>query len=261
MQKKLMVLFAFAIFVLVVGWAITPAQAHCRGDHVAKHKNCGDGGGDDGGGGGGRDIPVSVTFRECNGERFGDGLPVEECEPDGIGGFLPDAIQSDGGGAYIDGEKKVTANIRGNTGNLHLFLTRGGRFHTPIRTLFLDFSDCVADCNPPFDPAGFSVGRVTVFTSGIDLLRDMNDGDIAPLNMSVNMDLGKEGGIWRLFFDPSREDCRGNNIRVTRDDDADTWVIEADKSDLACLGEQVGANEFISRGRYRMPFKFTVETN
>ena len=29
MQKKLTVLFAFAIFVLVVGWAITPAQAHC----------------------------------------------------------------------------------------------------------------------------------------------------------------------------------------------------------------------------------------
>ena len=36
MQKKLTVLFAFAIFVLVVGWAITPAQAdHCKG----KHKN------------------------------------------------------------------------------------------------------------------------------------------------------------------------------------------------------------------------------
>jgi len=30
MQKKLTVLFAFAIFVLVVGWAITPAQAHCK---------------------------------------------------------------------------------------------------------------------------------------------------------------------------------------------------------------------------------------
>ncbi len=40
MQKKLTVLFMFAMFVLVVGWAITPAQAHCSGDpnHNAKHK-------------------------------------------------------------------------------------------------------------------------------------------------------------------------------------------------------------------------------
>ena len=30
MQRKLIVLFAFAIFVLVVGWAVTPAQAHCK---------------------------------------------------------------------------------------------------------------------------------------------------------------------------------------------------------------------------------------
>ncbi len=29
MQKKLTVLFAFAIFVLIVGWAVTPVQAHC----------------------------------------------------------------------------------------------------------------------------------------------------------------------------------------------------------------------------------------
>ena len=40
MEKKLTVLFMFAMFVLVVGWAITPAQAHCSGDpnHNAKHK-------------------------------------------------------------------------------------------------------------------------------------------------------------------------------------------------------------------------------
>jgi len=49
MQKKLTVLFAFAIFVLLVGWAITPVQAHCVPEHEAKHKNCGDGGGGGGG--------------------------------------------------------------------------------------------------------------------------------------------------------------------------------------------------------------------
>jgi len=47
MQNKLTVLFAFAIFVLVVGWAITPAQAHikfCGTEPL--HKHCT--GGDDG---------------------------------------------------------------------------------------------------------------------------------------------------------------------------------------------------------------------
>ena len=35
MQKKLTVLFEFAIFVLVVGWAVTPAQAgKCKGKHA-----------------------------------------------------------------------------------------------------------------------------------------------------------------------------------------------------------------------------------
>ena len=44
MQKKLTVLFAFAIFVLVVGWAITPVQAHCKdkGPHL-EHCNGDDG--------------------------------------------------------------------------------------------------------------------------------------------------------------------------------------------------------------------------
>ena len=44
MQKKLTVLFAFAIFVLVVGWAVTPAQAHCpKKDgavHSGNHPHC-----------------------------------------------------------------------------------------------------------------------------------------------------------------------------------------------------------------------------
>ncbi|MEE8115244.1 MAG: hypothetical protein V3T23_12935, partial [Nitrososphaerales archaeon] len=53
MQKKLTVLFAFAIFVLVVGWAITPAQAHCVkvGVHSGDHPHCNnDGAGPEGGG-------------------------------------------------------------------------------------------------------------------------------------------------------------------------------------------------------------------
>jgi len=52
MQKKLTVLFTFAIFVLLVGWAVTPAQAHHKDDH------------DKGGGGGGNGDP-EPTIEEC----------------------------------------------------------------------------------------------------------------------------------------------------------------------------------------------------
>ncbi len=47
MQKKLTVLFAFAIFLLLVGWAVTPAQAH----HDPGHS----------GGGGGKTAGTIVT--------------------------------------------------------------------------------------------------------------------------------------------------------------------------------------------------------
>ncbi len=39
MQKKLTVLFAFAIFVLIVGWSITPAQAHPGTPDNCPHKD------------------------------------------------------------------------------------------------------------------------------------------------------------------------------------------------------------------------------
>ncbi len=41
MVKKLAILCAPVLFVLVVGWAVIPVQAHCSGDetHNAKHKN------------------------------------------------------------------------------------------------------------------------------------------------------------------------------------------------------------------------------
>lgn len=67
MQKKLVILFTFAIFMLLVGWAVTPAHAHCIGKakHDAKHGNCGGGGGGgsgDGGGGTGKmNMQLEIT--------------------------------------------------------------------------------------------------------------------------------------------------------------------------------------------------------
>ena len=40
MQKKPKILFAFAIFVLIVGWTITPAQADCPHKENENHRHC-----------------------------------------------------------------------------------------------------------------------------------------------------------------------------------------------------------------------------
>jgi len=63
MQKKLMVLFAFAIFVLVVGWAVTPAQAHVD---LENPENC---------------LHKNPEHKHCNGGNGnGDGEPtLEDC--------------------------------------------------------------------------------------------------------------------------------------------------------------------------------------
>jgi len=62
MQKKLTVLFAFAIFVLFVGWAITPTKAHANHcDKKPDHKHCTQ---DGNGGGKGTKVPANSAFRD-----------------------------------------------------------------------------------------------------------------------------------------------------------------------------------------------------
>ncbi len=239
MQKKLTVLFAFAIFVLVVGWAITFTPA------LAKKGGNGKGGG---GGGGGDTIRVMVTFR--------DFLASEA--------FSPDHLMSDcqmGNCPYIDKVVKVSTGI-GTSGNFFMKLTKGNQ--QAIRTLFLDFSDCasfddlgVPTCNPPF-PTGFTVGPANMFTSGINL-RDFT-GTRGDLRLRVPFDLTSiEGGLWSLFFDSSIMDCPGSSsIGVTRTN-VDTWVIEAGQGAVACLARLAGGGELIFSGLYIMPFKITVQ--
>ena len=58
MQKKLTNLFAFAIFMLVVGWAVTPAQANCPHMGRTDHPHCRNQGGTGAQGGGLYDVTV-----------------------------------------------------------------------------------------------------------------------------------------------------------------------------------------------------------
>ena len=245
MQKKLTVLFAFAIFVLLVGWAVTPAQAeHCKG----KHKT--DPGCDGGGGGGGGTIPVTVFIVDA----VGDGL------------------MSDGIGHYIDRVDKVSVGI-GSTVGLkgQLAMHLGVRGNQPaIRQLFLDFTHCVSEdiegmttCTPPSLPDDLTPGPTNLYTSGVNLKEMVvNDTTSSALNMSVNIDLNSiDQGIWTLFFYYSSfADCQdGTKVGVTRTGD-DTWVIEAGRvfGAVACLAQNVGAKGYEFRGRYFMPFQMEV---
>ncbi len=88
MQKKLTVLFAFAIFVLVVGWAITPAQAHiadpgedCPHTTNLDHKHCTPPGDPTpGGGAGGKDTSLIITFVDTGDLLSDDGSYIDKVD-------------------------------------------------------------------------------------------------------------------------------------------------------------------------------------
>ena len=195
---------------------------------------------------GGGTISVTVTFRDFQGDNV---VPVP-----------PDRLMSDcqtGNCRYIDKVERVSTGI-GNPGNFFMKLTKGNQ--PAIRTLFLDFSDCAsvpAECTAPFTD-GFTIANV--FTSGINLREMVIDEVRGDLRLRVAFNLGSVGlGLWNLLFDPFNADCPGSStITVTRTG-ADTWVIEAGPSDVACLGELVGGGDLIFSGRYQMPFKILVQ--
>jgi len=101
MLNKLRILWAFAIFVLVVGWAITPAQAHDCSRHDDKtHKHCLVVESEEA-------IPVQVTFRDAIGDSMqSDWADIVGCGQsncpyidgvDGVGATMP--VPRSSGGA------------------------------------------------------------------------------------------------------------------------------------------------------------------
>ena len=206
--------------------------------------NCGDDGdGHNGKGGGGGTIPVTVTFRDFPGDDV----------------FAPDDLISDCGTGdcpYIDAVDKVSAGIS-TRGNLRMVLgNRGG-----IRTLFMDFSDCIeGPCEPPF-LLGSAFGNLVTSGSGINLRR-MLVGEVRnDLSILRGFSLSSVGGgDWRIFFNPSNVDCPGSStISITRID-SNTWEIEAGENDVACLAKQASGGVVEFRGLYHIPFKITVQT-
>ena len=213
-----------------------------------------DGNGNHNHGGGGGTIPVTVTFEDL----LGDGL-TSDCGT----GDCP----------YIHKVDKVSTGI-GTSGNFFMKLTKGNQ--PAIRTLFLDFSDCVSppdqceqpllcpfpdQCDQLVEGQGFTVGAANVFTSGINL-REMKVDETDVLSLMVSFDLTSVGaGVWNLIFDPLNADCPdSSNIAVTKTgDNPDTWMIEARENDVACLAGLLEPGDGFPRGLYHMPFKLTVQ--
>ena len=99
---------------------------------------------------------------------------------------------------------------------------------------------------------------MTWWTKGIDF-REMPVGVPKDLIMGVTIDfsLRKGKGQWGVRFHRADfEACPGSSPATVTRTDARTWVIEADRDDIACLTEWKGGLQ--KRGLYHMPFKIKV---
>jgi len=268
MQKKLTVLFAFAIFVLVVGLQ-TDSDACNQKKNPKQHGEeppCnGNGNGDNSVGGSGR-YSVDVIFGdfEC-----GTNDPNRDH-------FCSDGL--DGNSPYDDADDDVSA-----VGDKFRFsLTLQSEL---TRQFFLDFSDqdgdnkpdncfsdegCDLDATPMLDggpAAGFTLGPAqNVFSTGeATSLLDIKKGSPKFRNFWINF-RDTEGTNWVVAFDPLQcNDIEIDLVSVKRigdigeQDPNDTWEIEATDSEYACLQRQEGGHgpkELY--GRYTVPFKLLV---
>ena len=179
-------------------------------------------------------MPVTVTFDDLAGDR----------------------LVSDGQGPYIDQVDFVDTGIGTGGGNFSMWLTTKAR--PQIRTLFLDFSECVqGECSPPFTE-GFTSGE-NMFTndSGIDL-PEMAVGEFRD-DLSLRVVFSAEGDRWELVLAPSR--CSNSTtIDITKTgENPDTWVIQTEPLDVACLLKRGNGHSVTFHGLYLMPFRITVE--
>ena len=215
-------------------------------DHRLGHRPPGGG---RGGGGDGEDgrIPVTVTFRDCTDGVPANGFDCPSADSD-------DGIKSDGR-PYTDREEKVTAAISGLG---HFFMKMGRK--QALRTLSLDFSDCALEddskCTPPHEFSAQAVRLDLLQTRGINLSGMLEDETEDELRLKLTFLAEGISGFWQLFFDPLDMDCPGSHVSVTRTG-VDTWVIEAEQTDVACLVRFDGIGGELS-GEYHMPFQVTV---
>lgn len=201
----------------------------------------------------GPDCTTHPNHRSCSGGAGGDEGGVIRTVTQVADNIYGDRIFSDGGGSYIHQEDMVSQGI-GSSGNFFLKLTKGNQ--SPIRSMFLDFSDCVlGPCDAPSTnfPEEFTIN---FFTSDVNF-RDLES---TSESLAVNMSLKIEGsdGLWQLFFDPSDARCSQSTTIFAIPRTTDAWIILADENHYACLAKIGNGGEFIFSGKYRMPFLLRI---
>ena len=263
MQKKLTILFAFAIFVLVLGMQTDSYACHKNANPHGKNSTC-----DDGGGGGGVDIPLCVTLpADSNIQRIGGNGSLE---------------------TFCDGEVHVQARIDRTAGVLAVTLLS---LATP--RIRLDFSDCVdndPNCGARADefaeivtgePPGDTLPRLAMVGFNSDDTLDFTTlPSSSPANLVVRFGFFNENFQQirrRINYGPIvnglnvggvLEGCTSNPVTVTRFSDG-CWVVESiapdlptEEGDEACLFKGTGRGKRASielQGTYHMPFQMFLK--
>lgn len=253
--------------VVCLAFAVPGFAVHKNGEHGKKPPG-GDRGGSE------PTTPAEITFRDCTGGPFGDGLLGEPCLPDSPG-FLADRIQSDflsmtvfSDYTYSDQEPGVAVFLGSSANRGNIFLKGEGSdilnlFPPMTRTLFLDFSNCaVGSCIPAPAPGNFRAAiRVEVnkaIKNGVFALGVVDDQVNAPMTVGfVTNDLDVYPN-WFIHFDPRVKKCGGSsqvNVRRTVADPP-TWEVTGG---VGCLTFGAPASKAVVYGLFNMPFGMTVE--
>lgn len=195
-------------------------------------------------------LPLTITFDDAPGDRMqSDSVPYVDSD---IQGAPDEALAA-----------HIFVGSSGNYGNLYLLTS-----NTVDRTVYMDVSDCQADCDdqPEFSPgsqAGFlPVALKVIATEAVSNgFCGMGNGDTitAPMEITYNLDGIEQPGF--VHFNPGikgKSPCRGTGtseeVSVQRVDDV-TWRL---LGSAACIVKPGGRD---AGGQVNMPFGFTVDAS
>ena len=270
MQKKLTVLFAFGIFVLVVGWAITPAQAHCKKNHQGEHIHCAQEEPDFGLRK--KPVPLTATFDVVDGDNLQsdvDDKPYVHKE-DGMkvtaGGALPFRIQVGFLGTGKD-PRELDIDVSCNTvGDINrCAVLTSGEIDVQRANLFLaaiPYEVCPFDDCPDVFTMAPDIPKLMSFKVAFDggplieIASAIGGATSVDAGRCLSLLTGEERDAFLGAECTSESDC---NVTITAsntdsDPDNDEWTIVAD--DVTALICQVGIGDNFVIGQTTLTFGF-----
>lgn len=221
--------------------------------------------GQKGGKSGGGTIPLVGVFRDA-----GANFVVDN--PDRISSDCQLGDTADPGCPYVNGEPGIDAELKAE---IVLDVNSDGSLGT--RGITVDFSDCVAGpCTPPFierivgdrTTDGGQFVKLTVKDAGTVGVGQTLSRNATMIIAQVIDPADGEKETWYVEFRDLSGDAShpcvdaGSGPLVVSHPDANTWVVEASTTNLACLHSTAhkpagdGSREL--HGTYRMPFRLTL---